>query len=187
MIIAYACLLLALLAAMLPGSRPGQLAAVRLRHLWLVWAALAVQVLVISVLPDIDGLSESVHLLSYLLAGAFAVANRRLPGAVVISVGGASNLTAIAANGGTMPASPRALAASGWTASPDHFANSAALSDARLAALGDVFSTPAWLPVHSVFSIGDVAIVIGFAVFLQRTVRPTAQAQPAAAIGAGSS
>lgn len=171
MIIVYACLLLLLVYLVLPGSQAGRLAATETRHLWLVWVAFAVQVLVISVLPDLDGLSQAGHLLSYLLAGAFAVANRRLPGAVVVAAGGASNLAAISANGGTMPASPGALAASGWSASPEHFANSAALHDARLTLLGDVFATPGWLPVHSIFSIGDVLIVVGFAVFLHLTLR----------------
>lgn len=171
MIIVYACLVLLLGYLVAPGSQGRRLAETEIRRLWLVWVAFAVQLLVISVLPDLGGLSQAGHLLSYLLAGAFAVANRRLPGAVVVAAGGASNLAAITANGGTMPASPSALAASGWSASPDHFANSAALPDARLAWLGDVFATPGWLPVHSVFSVGDVLIVVGFGVFLHLTLR----------------
>ena len=89
----------------------------------------------------------------------------------VVGVGGASNLAAILANGGTMPASPAALEASGWQATPGQFANSAVVTEPRLAFLGDVFATPSWLPVHSVYSIGDVVIVVGVAVFLHRTCR----------------
>ena len=81
------------------------------------------------------------------------------------------NLVAISANGGVMPASPSALRASGWTPAPGHFANSAAVADPRLPWLGDVFATPSWLPVHSVFSLGDIVIVAGVAVFLQQTCR----------------
>ena len=40
----------------------------RWRHTWLVWLALAVQVVVISVLPDGRGLSEAAHLATYALA-----------------------------------------------------------------------------------------------------------------------
>ena len=41
------------------------------------------------------------------------------------------------------------------------FTNSAATSDAPLGFLGDVFHTPAWLPIHNVFSVGDIEIVLG--------------------------
>ena len=70
-----------------------------------------------------------------------------------------------------MPASRSALEASGWHARSGHFANSAVVDQPRLAYLGDVFATPSWLPVQSVYSIGDVVIVIGVAVFLYATCR----------------
>ena len=41
------------------------------------------------------------------------------------------------------------------------FANSAVLPDAKLQFLGDVFATPASLPLHNVFSIGDAILLIG--------------------------
>ncbi len=92
-------------------------------------------------------------------------------GTLVIGAGGLLNLTAIAANGGVMPASPAALKASGWHPSPGHFANSAAVDHPRLGFIGDVFATPPWLPLHSVFSVGDVVIVVGVALFLHETCR----------------
>lgn len=171
MIILYACLVLAAVHALLPGSDLRRLADVRLRGTWLVWLALAVQVLVISVLPDGGRASSAAHLASYVLAGAFAVANLRSAGTWLVGAGGSSNLVAIAANGGTMPASAAALEASGWQADAGRFANSAVLEQPRLAALGDVFVTPSWSPVQSVFSIGDVVIVAGVALFLHLTCR----------------
>jgi hypothetical protein len=172
MIIAYACLGLLLVHAAAPRSDLRALAGVRLRHVWLVWLALAAQVLLMSVLPEQSrGASAMAHLTTYALAGLFAAVNYRVPGALVVAVGGASNLAAISANGGTMPASPAALAESGWHAAPGHFANSAAVSHARLGWLGDIFATPSWLPIHSVFSLGDLLIVVGVAVFLHRTCR----------------
>ena len=171
MIILYACVLLAAAYAVVPGTDLRRLAHVRLRSTWLVWLALAVQVLVISVLPDGQNLSEAAHLASYGLAALFAVLNIRTAGTALVGAGGASNLAAILANGGTMPASPAALEASGWQATPGQFANSAVVTEPRLAFLGDVFATPSWLPVHSVYSIGDVVIVVGVAVFLRRTCR----------------
>lgn len=172
MIIVYACLMVTAAHALLPGSDLRRLGQVRLRHTWLVWLALADQIVVISVLPDEGALSQGAHLASYVLAACFAVLNNRSAGTWIVAAGGACNLVAIVANGGTMPATPAALAASGWHAAPGHFANSASLSNPRMAFLGDVFATPSWLPVHSVFSLGDIVIVIGVALFLHKTCRP---------------
>jgi hypothetical protein len=170
-IILWACLGLVLVHSVLPGSDLRRLGRLRWRHTWLVWLALADQVLVISVLPDGHGVSEAAHLGSYLLAGLFVVLNHRSAGTLVIGAGGLLNLVAITANGGVMPASRAALKASGWQPAPGHFANSALVANPRLGFLGDVFATPTWLPVHSVFSVGDVVIVAGVALFLQETCR----------------
>jgi len=170
-IILWSCLVLVLVFAALPGFDLRRLGRLRWRHTWLVWLALADQVLVISVLPDSHGLSAAAHLGSYVLAGLFVLLNHRSVGTLVIGAGGLLNLTAIAANGGVMPASLAALKASGWHPSPGHFANSAAVDHPRLGFIGDVFATPLWLPVHSVFSVGDVVIVVGVALFLHGTCR----------------
>jgi hypothetical protein len=175
MIILYACLILALAHALLPGSDLRRLGQIRLRHTWLVWLALADQIVVISVLPDLGVVSQGAHFASYGLAALFALLNNRSAGTWIIGLGGLCNLLAITANGGTMPATSGALKASGWRPTPGHFANSAALPNPRLAPLGDVFSTPSWFPVHSVFSIGDVVIVLGVALFLHSTCRSTDQ------------
>jgi hypothetical protein len=176
MIILYACLLLVLMHALLPGSDLRRLGQFRLRHTWLVWLALADQIVVISVLPDLGAVSEGLHLASYGLAALFAILNNR--SAWIVAIGGACNLLAITANGGIMPATAGALKASGWRATPGHFANSASLPNPRLSPLGDVFSTPPWFPVHSVFSIGDVVIVLGVALFLHTTCRGTDEIRP---------
>jgi hypothetical protein len=173
-IIVYACLLLLLVHTVLPGSDLRRLAGLRLRSTWLVWAALAAQVLIMLVLPQPDPrVAAGVHLGTYALAGLFVLRNLdQGPGTWLMAAGGALNLAAIAANGGTMPASATALTASGWQPTPERFANSAALPDPELALLGDVFATPGWLPVSSVFSVGDVVIVAGVAVLLHLTCRP---------------
>jgi len=178
MIILYACLLLVLMHALLPGSDLRRLGQFRLRHSWLVWLALAVQIVVISILPDMGAWSEAAHFASYGLAALFAILNNRSAGTWIVAIGGTCNLLAITANGGIMPATSSALKASGWRPTPGHFANSAALPHPRLVFLGDVFSTPPWFPVHSVFSIGDILIVLGVAVFLHTTCRGTGEARP---------
>ncbi len=152
------------------GGRLSALADLTLQRGGLALAALALQVLVISVVPDrLEGLHAPVHLLTYVLAGAVAWANRSVPGVPLIALGGLLNGAAIFANGGVMPAAPDALATAGLAvAAPGSYANSDALADPRLAFLGDVFAIPAGWPLANVFSVGDVAIVLGVAWCLHR-------------------
>jgi hypothetical protein len=149
------------LAVPLLGGRLGALAEARLRLAWMLPAALAVQVVALDAPGVPDRLRPLLHVASYLVAGAFLVANRRLPGMALVGLGAAANLLAIAANGGVMPASPAALAAAGRPLDQPGFANSAAVADPRLAFLGDVFAIPAGWPLANVFSVGDVLIAAG--------------------------
>jgi hypothetical protein len=158
-----------LVSVPLAGGHLGRLAALRLRGALLVAAALAVQVLVISVVPGLPAwAARGLHLGSYALAGAFFFCNRRVPGLWLVGLGAAANAVAIAANGGVMPAAPAALRAAGRVPVGEKFANSAAVEGARLPWLGDVFATPSWFPLHNVFSVGDVAIVVGMLVVAHR-------------------
>jgi predicted MFS family arabinose efflux permease len=151
------------------GGRLGSLAELRFRHAWALLAALGLQILIVSVVPESGGAFHGIaHIVSYLLAGLFVVANRRLPGMWLIAVGGVMNLMAIAANGGVIPASPAALLSAGRALSHAGFRNSAALADPNLAFLGDVFALPPPFPFHNVFSVGDLCIALGAAVALHR-------------------
>ena len=54
---------------------------------------IGVQIVIISVLPSgTAGLHEAVHMASYVLLGAFAWSNRRVPGVPLIMLGGAAEL-----------------------------------------------------------------------------------------------
>jgi hypothetical protein len=164
-----AALLLCILSVPLTGGRLSRLADLEFRRAWLALAALVVQVLIISIVPGIgEDLSERIHLASYLLLGAFLVVNRHVPGLLVIAAGGALNFAAIVSNGGVMPADPAAIAAAGIPQNATEFANSAPADGAPLGFLGDVFHTPAWLPIHNVFSVGDLVIVLGAFLLLHR-------------------
>jgi hypothetical protein len=157
-----AALLLCILSVPLLGGRLQALAQLEFRRGWLAVAALVVQVVIISILPgDAWGLSEEIHLATYFMLGGFLVANRHIPGLLVIALGGALNFAAIATNGGVMPADPDAITAAGIPQHAGDFINSAPASDAPLGFLGDVFHTPGWLPIHNVFSVGDIEIVLG--------------------------
>ena len=40
------------------------------------------------------------------------------------------------------------------------------VADANLAFLGDVFALPAWMPAANVFSVGDLLLALGAAIFV---------------------
>jgi hypothetical protein len=154
------------------GGRLSRLARVRIRHSWLLWLALADQIVIISVIPDSSHTVLAVaHIASYVLAGICVVLNRRLPGLMLIGLGGALNGLVIAINGGTLPTSAEALSAAGRVADAAQFTNSGVVDSPRLAFLGDAYATPAWVPGHTGFSIGDVAIWVGIGWFLWRACR----------------
>lgn len=176
MILPVAVLLLALSVPLTGGSLRG-LAEVRLERTWVILAALGLQlVLTVGVTPPDVG--ATLHLVSYAIAGTFVLVNRRVPGLVVTASGGALNLAAIAANGGVMPASPRALELAGIAATPERFANSAALEGARLSWLGDVFAIPDPWPLANVFSVGDVVLAIGIGIVFHSAGRRVRSSEP---------
>jgi hypothetical protein len=179
LIIVLACIAVVAVEALLLRRRLVRLLTLRFNRIWLVWLALFDQILVISVLPGRQHLVlDAANLMSYAAAGLFLWSNRKIPGVLLVGAGGGLNIIAIAANGGTMPASPTALAASGWRPAPGHFTNSAAVAHAKLAFLGDIFSTPRWIPAHDVFSIGDLLIVVAVGLLVYKTCSAKVVSEP---------
>jgi hypothetical protein len=157
-----AAVLVAALAVRSTGGHLSALAQIRLRLVPAILGALCIQVVIISVLPEgSPGLHRLAHVLSYVLAAAFLVANRWVRGMWIIALGAALNLVAILANDGVMPASRSALRAAGIATKSQGFANSSAVAHPRLLLLGDRFAVPNPWPLHNVFSIGDLCIAIG--------------------------
>ncbi|TMQ15063.1 MAG: hypothetical protein E6J91_13975 [Deltaproteobacteria bacterium] len=97
------------------------------------------------------------------------VANLRLTGVFLVVAGAASNLAAIVANGGVMPASPEALATVG--AAIGAHTNSAVVAHPSVEPLTDIFATPSWVPFANVFSVGDLLIGVGVAVAIASAMR----------------
>jgi hypothetical protein len=176
-----AAALACVLSVPLTGGRLARLADLRLRRTWAVLAALALQVVIVTVAPGGSAaLHEGLHVASYALAAMFVVANRRVRGLPLLAAGAASNLLAIVANHGVMPASAHAMRIAG-IASSAHFSNSAALAHPRLLALGDVVGVPGPAPLANVLSVGDVVIMAGLLAVLHlacRSPRPPAAAIP---------
>jgi hypothetical protein len=164
--------LLLLCAATVPlaGGRLAALADLRFRGVGLLAGALAVQVLILAVLDDADPmLLGAVYIGTFLVAGGFILANRRVSGVPLIGLGGGLNATAIIANGGVMPARAGALEAAGRPVAEESFRNSAALADPHLPWLGDTFAIPSGVPLANVFSVGDIVLVLGVLVLLHVT------------------
>jgi hypothetical protein len=160
-------LLLGLAAAPLLGGRWSLLGRIRLRALPIFYVALALQLAAfpVSRLPwrTPDRVAIVLWLASYALFAVALACNARVPGVPLVAAGLVSNVCAVVANGGHMPALPSALRGAGL-----HFVhsrNSAALAHPQLAWLVDRWAAPQWLPWANVFSVGDVLIAAGGLVF----------------------
>ncbi len=168
----------AALSVPLFGGSLGKLATLGIKGGWAIALALVLQVVIISVIPKqmLGWPGQTLELAAYVLALVFLVINRRIPWLWLVGLGGLSNLVAIGANAGVMPASPVALQAAGRARNPGQFMNSTILSHPHLAWLGDNFSVPRTLPLANVFSVGDVLLAVG-ALLLLHTVCGSAPAR----------
>lgn len=170
------CALVALAIVPLTGGSLRRLSNLRLRWLPVAFAALALQIVVISVWPTMPHLlAVAGHVASYGMLGAVVFANRAVPGMVLIGAGAGANGLAITVNGGELPASAWALRHSGVTDRPG-FNNSGLIAHPHLAWLGDVMVTPSWLPFRNMLSIGDLVLVCGAVVLVVVTSHRTATA-----------
>ncbi len=171
MFILYA-VLAGLLGGRLLGGRLANLGSLRIR-----WAPAAVVGLVVQLLlfsepgAALAGpAAPAVYVASSALVFLVVLRNLAVPGLPLVALGAASNLAAIVANGGYMPADPGAVAALGGRDGAG-YSNSIVLADPALRPLTDIFALPAWLPLANVFSIGDVAIGLGVAVAIAAGMR----------------
>jgi hypothetical protein len=163
---------LGVLTVPLTGGKIAALGHTRLRLVPAIFGALALQILVISILPSgSPWLHRVLHVASYGLAAAFLIANRHIKGLYIVMVGGALNLVAILANGGVMPASRAAQETAGMTTNAKEFANSAAVAHPKLLFLGDIIGIPKSVPFANVYSIGDIVIAIGAVIVVHALAR----------------
>ncbi len=165
--------LVSLAVAWALGAPLGRLAELTFRGEFLVFTALAIQIVLFTPLGRAfpDAAVRSGHIASYVAISAFLALNLRRPGIWLIAVGALSNTLVIAVNGGVMPVSLSAWNASGRAASliehARRFNNTAgATAHSHLAFLGDVFPLPRAIPFAEAISIGDVAIILGMTAFV---------------------
>lgn len=153
-------------------GKPSGLASLEFRWAPLAIAGFAVQIALFSepISDRVGVLGPAIYVASTGLVLLVVLRNVRISGLAVVAVGAASNLAAIVANGGYMPASPSAAVAAGRSVAST-YSNSAIVDSAALAPLTDIFALPRWLPLSNVFSIGDVLIGIGIVVAIVIAMR----------------
>jgi hypothetical protein len=147
------------------GGSLSALGRVHLRFAPAIFGAIAIQTVILGVVPGGSPVLHRVlHIGTYALAAVFLVANRHVAGMRILALGATLNLIAILANNGVMPASRSALRTAGRLTTSTDFLNSAALAHPRLLFLGDTLAVPRSVPFANVYSIGDVCIAIGVAI-----------------------
>jgi hypothetical protein len=171
-----------ILAGLAMGGRLDGLSRLQFRWAWVFMLGLAVQLVLFSdaVTQRIGDAGMPIYVLSTLAVAVAVAANVRVTGIPILLAGAVSNLAAIVANGGYMPASPEALAALGRPVK-EGYSNSSFVTDPALPWLTDIFAMPSWMPFTNVFSVGDVLIGLGVVVVIAAAMR--APARPAGAHG----
>jgi hypothetical protein len=150
------------------GGRLAAVAELKVHGLSLFYAAIVLQIVAFpaSFLPWATGEEAGrwIWLASYACVLCGAALNLHLRGVALTASGILLNLTAIIANGGSMPALPRAVHGAGMSAGVHH--NSITTAEPRLAWFVDRWSAPDWLPLANVFSVGDVVLAVGAVVLV---------------------
>jgi hypothetical protein len=163
---------LGLVAGLVLGGRPAGLAGLRLRWPGLALGGLLAQVVLFTdaVAARVGDLGPALYVATTAMVLASLVRNWRVPGMPLVVLGALSNMAAILANGGYMPAGQAALAALG-KAEPVVYSNSSVVPQPALEPLTDIFALPPWLPGANIFSIGDVLIGVGIALVIVLAMR----------------
>ena len=161
-----------ILVGLLLRGNLANLSGFRFRWAWVAVAGLLIQVALFTEAGDrITGdAGPAIYVLSTAAVFLAVLRNIRLPGMAIVALGAISNLAAIVANGGSMPADPNALVAAGFTDAGSH-TNSVVLEAPALQPLTDIFAVPAGIPMANVYSIGDVLIGIGIIVLIATLMR----------------
>jgi hypothetical protein len=177
MFILYA-VVIGLVAGFLAGGKVSAIGEIRFRWAPLVIAGFLAQVLLFSdaVAERVGDLGPALYVGSTVMVVVAVLRNVAIPGIPLVALGAISNLAAIVANGGYMPASRAAMAALGKDA-PTIYSNSSVVSQPALAALTDVFALPSWLPFHNIFSVGDVVLAVGVVIVIWAAMRRDRQAR----------
>jgi len=183
-----------LLLGLLLGGRLSGLAGVQFRWAAVAVVGFAIQVVLFSgpVIATVGDAGPPIYVLSTALVLVAVLRNVAIRGMAVVALGAASNLVAIVANGGYMPADPAAAAEFGRGAETV-YSNSRIIEAPALAPLTDVMALPQWLPFTNIVSVGDVLIAVGIAIVIAAAMRAGRSSRgeeshgPAATVPSGNS
>jgi Family of unknown function (DUF5317) len=157
------------------GGNLAQIVTIRFRWTALLYAAFAGQLVAFGPVRVLgEAQIEQVQIASYALLILFCLANRHQAGIWLVTCGVVANALVICVNGGVMPVEPHAIVASGWTVEEyaSAYPNIVAHAGAPLWFLGDVFAMPRFHG-SAVLSIGDLLIIAGAWLVLQRATSPS--------------
>lgn len=166
-----ACVLLGAVAAgWLGGGRLRNLAHVSLRGTWLVFLAVGLQATLMAASAagaPVEPLARPLLSASYLSLFAFAVANRYLPGMLLVVLGFGLNAAAIVANG-AMPVAGDSLLAAGGLAELEPGKHRLLADGDALPWLADVIAIRL---LRTVVSVGDVVLAAGVGLLVPGLMR----------------
>lgn len=169
---------ISLTVALIRGGKFQRLADAKIKKLWLVFVALAVQFgpgwLERFGVLTVGSWGSTVHLLSYIPLTIMLLANITLAGVPALIAGMVLNIIPMAVNGGRMPVSGDALARVGMAELIPSIAPGMSYthviigSSTHFGFLGDVLAQTWPRSLTNVFSIGDVALGIGLFLLVQQ-------------------
>ncbi|EEG77845.1 DUF5317 domain-containing protein [Dethiobacter alkaliphilus] len=174
-------ILLAVVVGLLRGGKLARLGDVSLKAMPLVWVALVMRALVGVVENAGFTYAPGLQIAAYILFFYAVWLNLAQPGIKLFGLGSLLNFVVIAANGGRMPVSADAIAAAGGSGTPTG-THVLLTEGTRLWFLADVIALPRISPVAQVISVGDILIVMGVFLFIQR--RMVGEEEPAVLVSA---
>ncbi|NLI12202.1 DUF5317 domain-containing protein [Pelotomaculum propionicicum] len=174
--------------ALITGGRIQNLKNISFRHSWLVFVAVAIKIITNSNLRLVigipDSLGQKLYIISLFLVAVFVLLNMHLRGLFLVGLGLISNLTAIVFNSGYMPVKIEYL---NLVSTPEElvkisqglplYNHIAAGPSTKFFFLSDIFLMPHWILITRVFSIGDVILTIGGAIFIWTSIKPNISAR----------
>jgi hypothetical protein len=156
---------LGVIVGLLRGGKLERLGELGLKALPVVWLALALRLSVGILARQGFIYAAWVQVVAYLLFFGAVGMNLSVGGMKLFGLGSLLNFIVIVMNGGAMPVSPQAMAVAGLSGQPagTHMLMTA---ETPLWFLADII--PVWMPLPNVISVGDILIVVGIFIFIQR-------------------
>ncbi|AEG60713.1 DUF5317 domain-containing protein [Desulforamulus ruminis] len=177
-------LLLTVIMALLSGGKIENFKNMEIRWVWLAVVVILIKIITYTDLRHLmhlsDTLASRLYFISLFFLALFLVSNLRLRGMLLASLGLLGNFLAMAFNSWYMPIKGEyiSLLATSQEIQTVHkklpFLNAIPTGpDTKFYYLCDIFKLPDWFFFNQVFSIGDILITFGVALFIWTFLRKT--------------